>query len=173
MLIPIETASAREASQVKLAERTLGRCSGIALAKAHTSLLKLLIHELVQKVAIFVDPNIEVRESKPRRGRKKDIDSSLSTKDTKIDILTLNELTWPELARRYVLAVSSNSGCMDSLDISVREGVKLYRCLQGDGGVLCGSLSGVAGMEADSLVREEKIICNFMLFYLHYILVAN
>ncbi|XP_020109971.1 methyl-CpG-binding domain-containing protein 9 isoform X3 [Ananas comosus] len=162
MLIPIETASAREASQVKLAERTLGRCSGIALAKAHTSLLKLLIHELVQKVAIFVDPNIEVRESKPRRGRKKDIDSSLSTKDTKIDILTLNELTWPELARRYVLAVSSNSGCMDSLDISVREGVKLYRCLQGDGGVLCGSLSGVAGMEADSLLLAdaERQICD-------------
>lgn len=39
------------------------------------------------------------------------------------------ELTWPELARRYVLSLLSM-----------------------DGGLLCGSLTGVAGMEADSMV---------------------
>ncbi|KAJ4892633.1 Uncharacterized protein Rs2_19427 [Raphanus sativus] len=42
------------------------------------------------------------------------------------------ELTWPELARRYVLSLLSM-----------------------DGGLLCGSLTGVAGMEADSMLLAE------------------
>ncbi|XP_073001033.1 methyl-CpG-binding domain-containing protein 9 [Typha latifolia] len=155
MFVPNETASAREGAQLKLAAHTLGRCNGLTLAKVHSSLLKVLVGELLSKVAIYVDPNVDARESKSRRGRKKDADNTLSTKETKINIPTFNELTWPELARRYVLAVSSISGCMDSSDVCSREGMKLFRCLRGDGGVLCGSLSGVAGMEADALLLAE------------------
>ncbi|KAJ0960467.1 hypothetical protein J5N97_001673 [Dioscorea zingiberensis] len=70
-------------------------------------------------------------------------------------MLPVNGLTWPELARRYVLAVSSMNGCVDSPEVYSREGLKLFRCLRGDGGVLCGSLAGVAGMEADALLLAE------------------
>jgi len=47
---------------------------------------------------------------------------------------------------------------MDLSDISSREGVKLFRCLQGDGGILCGALPGVVGMEKDASVRSLPCI---------------
>lgn len=155
MFIPNETASARGAAQAKLAARTYGRCSGLILSKVHISLLKILIGEILGKLAIFVDPNYEARESKSRRGRKKEVDSTLTVKEAKTEILPANELTWPDLARRYILAVLSMNFVMDSPDIFSREGLKLVRCLYGDGGVLCGSLSGVTGMEADAVVRKS------------------
>lgn len=159
--IPIETFSQREVDQAKLAARTYGRCTGLVLTKIHTSLLKVLVGELLNKVAVYVDPNVDARESKPRRGRKKDVDNS-HIKDAKLETPTLNEFTWPQLARRYVLAVSSLNGCMDSSEAHSREGAKVFRCLQGDGGILCGSLSGIAAMEADALVREtSSFLCIF------------
>lgn len=154
--IPVETSSAREAAQNKLAAQTLGRCSGLVLPEIHIALLKVLFTELVSRVAIFVDPSIDLKESKSRRGRKRDTDTL--TRELKIDMLTANNLTWPELARRYILAVSSMSGCMDLSDISSREGVKLFRCLQGDGGILCGALPGVVGMEKDASVRSLLLV---------------
>ncbi|KAM3240815.1 hypothetical protein ACQJBY_054070 [Aegilops geniculata] len=151
VFIPVETSSMKEAGQDKLAAQTLGRCTGVVLPGVHLALFKVLFGELLSKVAIFVDPNIDPKESKPRRGRKKDTESLISTKEFNFDMLTANKLTWPELARRYMLAISSINGCMDVSDISSREGVKLFRCLQGDGGILCGAVPGVAGMEKDAL----------------------
>ncbi|KAL6888819.1 hypothetical protein ACP4OV_009845 [Aristida adscensionis] len=162
MFIPVETSSTREAAQDKIATQTLGRCSGVVLPGIHLALLRVLFAELLSKVAIFVDPSVDLKESKSRRGRKRDADSLISTKELKIDMLTANKLTWPELARRYILAVSSIGGSMDLSDISSREGVKLFRCLHGDGGILCGALPGVAGMEKDALLlaEAENLICN-------------
>ncbi|OEL31191.1 Methyl-CpG-binding domain-containing protein 9 [Dichanthelium oligosanthes] len=159
VFIPVETSTC-EAAQDKLAAQTLGRCSGVVLPEIHLALLKILFTELVPRVAIFVDPRIDSKESKSKRGRKRDTDTL--TRELKIDMLTANKLTWPELARRYILAVSSLSGCMDLSDISSREGVKLFRCLQGDGGILCGALPGVVGMEKDAslLAEAETLICN-------------
>lgn len=151
-LIPVETAATREATQIEVASRTYGRCNGVALTEVHITLLKVLVGELLNKVSVFLDPNFDARDLKPKRGRKKDVESSSPIKEMKNELLTANELTWPELARRYVLAVLSMNGRME--DISARESLKVYRCLQGDGGLLCGSLSGIAGMEADALVRE-------------------
>ncbi|XP_077237756.1 methyl-CpG-binding domain-containing protein 9-like [Tasmannia lanceolata] len=153
--IQMETASMKEAAQARVASRTYGRCTGAALTKAHVSLLKVLVGELLSKVAAFVDPNFDAGESKSRRGRKKDVDNSISMKKSKIDMLPINELTWPELARRYILAVSAMDGTFDCAEIASREGGKVFRCLQGDGGVLCGSLAGVAGMEADAVLLAE------------------
>jgi hypothetical protein len=153
VFVPVETSFTKEATQDALVAQTLGRCSGVVLPGVHLTLFKVLLGELLSKVSIFVDPNIDPKESKPRRGRKRDTDSLMSTKELNFDMLTANKLTWPELARRYILAVSSVRGCMDLSDISSREGVKLFRCLQGDGGILCGALPGVAGMEKDALVR--------------------
>ncbi|XP_042421251.1 methyl-CpG-binding domain-containing protein 9-like isoform X1 [Zingiber officinale] len=155
MFIPNETASAREAVQAKLASRTYGRCTGVRLTKVHTSLLKLLIGEILGKVTFYMDPNSDARESRSRRGRKKDLENTVTAKDPKTDILPANEFTWPDLARRYILVVLFMNFVMDSPDIFAREGLKLIRCLQGDGGVLCSSLSGVAGMEADAVLLAE------------------
>lgn len=69
------------------------------------------------KLATFVDPNFDSGESRSRRGRKKD-DSTLSDKRNKLHMLPVNDLTWPELARRYILSLLSM-----------------------DGGLLCGSLT--------------------------------
>ncbi|KAF5177826.1 Methyl-cpg-binding domain-containing protein [Thalictrum thalictroides] len=148
----IETGRGKEASQARLASRTYYKCTGVSLTKIHSSLLKILVGELQAKVAPLVDPNFDNGESKSRRGRKKDIDNSIPMKMSKIDMVPVNELTWPELARRYILAVLSMDCNLDSSDITSREGGKVFRCLQGDGGVLCGSLTGVAGMEADALL---------------------
>lgn len=150
--IQMETGEKEEAAQAKLASFTYGRCSGVALTKAHKSLLRVLVGELQSKVAALVDPSFDSGESKSKRGRKKDVDSGIPAKRTRINMLPINELTWPELARRYILAVLSMDGNLDSAEITARESGKVFRCLQGDGGVLCGSLTGVAGMEADALV---------------------
>lgn len=153
--IQMETGAMKEAAQAKLASITYSRCTGVALTKAHNSLLKVLVIELQSKVAVLVDPNFDARELKSRRGKKKDAESSVSAKRTKLNMLPINELTWPELARRYILAVLTMDGNIDSAEITTRESGKVFRCLQGDGGVLCGSLTGVAGMEADALLLAE------------------
>uniref|UniRef100_A0A453MLS9 Uncharacterized protein n=1 Tax=Aegilops tauschii subsp. strangulata TaxID=200361 RepID=A0A453MLS9_AEGTS len=141
----------KEARLDKLAAQTLGRCTGTILPGVHLALIKVLFGEVLSKLSI--DP----KESKPRRGRK-DTESLISTKDFNFDMLTANKLTWPELARRYMLAISSINGCMDVSDISSRERVKLFRCLHGDGGILCGAVPGVAGMEKDALLCDILII---------------
>lgn len=151
MFVPVESSSTREASQVKLASGSLGQCGGIWLAMIHTSLLKLLLNEVISRAVVFVDPTAEARESRPRRGRRKDVESSVS-KDLKVDTLTVNELTWPDLARRYALAVVKLGACVDLSDMSCPDGVKIFRALQGDGGVLFGAISGVTGIKADALV---------------------
>ncbi|XP_027358287.1 methyl-CpG-binding domain-containing protein 9 [Abrus precatorius] len=153
--IQVETEAMKEAAQVKLASFTYARCFGQALTKAHNSLLKVLIGELLSKVAALVDPNSEPGETRTRRGRRKDIDSAVPAKRNKLNMLPINELTWPELARRYILAFLSMDGNLESAEITARESGKVFRCLRGDGGLLCGSLTGVAGMEADALLLAE------------------
>ncbi|KAK3152374.1 hypothetical protein QOZ80_2BG0158090 [Eleusine coracana subsp. coracana] len=160
VFVPVETSSTEEAAQDMVAAQTIGKCSGVVLPDIHLALLRVLFSELLSKVAIFVDPKIDFKESKSKRGRKRDSDNI--TKELKVDMLTANKLTWPELARRYIIAVSSTNGCMDFSDVSSREGVKLFRCLQGDGGILCGAVPGVVGMEQDALLlaEAENLICN-------------
>ncbi|VAH71688.1 unnamed protein product [Triticum turgidum subsp. durum] len=156
VFIPVETSSMKEARLDKLAAQTLGRCTGTVLPRVHLALIKVLFGEVLSKL------KINPKDSKPRRGRKKDTESLISTKELNFDMLTANKLTWPELARRYMLAISSINGCMDVSDISSREGVKLFRCLHGDGGILCGAVPGVAGMEKDALLllEAENLICS-------------
>lgn len=151
--IHMETRDMKEAAEKRLASVTYSRCNGLALAKVHSSLVKVLVTELQSKAAAIIDPNFDTGESKSRRGRKKDTDHWITGIRTKINILPLNELTWPELVRRYILSVLSMDGRLDTADVLARESGKVFRCLQGDGGVLCGSLTGVAGIEADALVR--------------------
>lgn len=131
---------------------SVGRCTGLLLAKILGSLLKLLVTELLSKAAVYVRPNLDAGESKSKRGRKKDLDWLAELRKTKLDMLPVNELTWHEISRRYILAVLSMDGNLDSAEIASRESGRVFHCLQGDGGVLCGSLTGIAAMEGDAMV---------------------
>lgn len=139
----------------------IGRCAGLLLAKILGSLLKLLVTELLSKAAVYVRPNLDAGESKSKRGRKKDLDWLTELKKMKLDMLPVNELTWHEVARRYILAVLSMDGNLDSAEIASRESGKVFHCLRGDGGVLCGSLTGIAALEGDAMVR----IVIYLLFF--------
>lgn len=151
-LITEETESLREGVKVRHTSDTYNMCTGETLTKAHCSLLKVLLTELQTKLAAFVDPTLESGESRSRKRRKKEADNLIFAKKTMLDLLPINELTWPELARRYVLTVSSIGGNLDSMEIVSRESCKVFHYLQGHSGALCSSLPGVAGMEADALV---------------------
>lgn len=157
IFIHMETGEMKEAAKVRRASATYSRCTGVALTKVHVVLLKVLISELQSKVAALVDPNFDVGDLKARRGRKKDLDNLYTAKKMKLNMLPINELTWPELARRYILAFLAMDGNLDSAEITARECGKVFRCLQGDGGVICGSLTGVAGIEADALLLAEAM----------------
>lgn len=148
----METKALKDSELDKIASLTYSKCSGIELTKAHSSLLQVLISELQSKVAALVDPNLDPGELRSKRARRKDLEATIPAKRIKLSLLPLNEFTWPELARRYTLAVWSMDGNLDSGDVAARESAKVFRCLHGDGGILCGSLTGVAGMEADAVV---------------------
>ncbi|GAB4854778.1 hypothetical protein Ancab_023363 [Ancistrocladus abbreviatus] len=154
--IEMETLATKEAACARLASSTYSRCTGVVLRKVHMSLLNVIVSELQSKVAALVEPTLD-GESKPRRGRKRDIDSSNLARRSRFSMLPINELTWPELARRYLLAVLCVDGNLDCAEATARESGKIFRCLQGDGGLLCGSLSGVAGIEADALLLAEAM----------------
>lgn len=143
------SSSSREASQSRIPCHSCCRCTGVILTKSHDSVLKLLVGELLSKVPAYVDPSFDAGESKPRRGRKKDAEQFAAVKKMKLDMMPVNELTWPEIARRYIMAVLSMKDNHDSAEIC-REGGKIF--LRGGSGMLC-SLTGVAALEADALVR--------------------
>ncbi|XP_031480656.1 methyl-CpG-binding domain-containing protein 9 isoform X1 [Nymphaea colorata] len=153
--IQVETLSVNEAAQGRVASRTYGRCTGVALAKAHTALLKLLVGELQYKVTAILDPNADAGEQRPKRGRKRDSEVLQPLRKPKPDVLPINELTWPELSRRYVLAILAMDGTHETGEITSRDSAKILRCLRGDGGVLTGALAGLSGMEADALLLAE------------------
>lgn len=150
--VQVETGAKNQATQARLAPFTYRRCNGMTLTKGHISLLKVLVSELQSKV---INPSFDFGDLKSKRGKKKDQDSTTFGKTTKLDMLPINELTWPELARRYIIAFLCVDGNHESVDNISRESSKINRCLLGDGGVLCGSLTGVVAMEADSLLLAD------------------
>ncbi|CAN0904355.1 Methyl-CpG-binding domain-containing protein 9 [Linum grandiflorum] len=155
--IQVETKIATYAADSELTAINSCGCIGAALTAGHSALLGVLISELQSRVAVLVDPTFDSGDIKSKRGRRKDSDSAISGRRTKITMLPSNELTWPELSRRFVLAVLCMDGNLESAEITARECGKVFRCLVGDGGVLCGALTGVAGMEADALLLAEAM----------------
>lgn len=131
------------------------KCTGVELAKFHMALLKVLTEDVLAKVKEIFDPFGAAMESKTRKGRKKDVDVVVASKKINLDLFPVNEFTWPELARRYILVVLSMDGNLESSEVMTRECGKVFHCLNGDGGTLCGSLTGVAAMEADAMVLAE------------------
>lgn len=150
--IAVETESSREAPHVRPTSIANSRCASVDLVNVLCSLLKILLGELQSKVAFFIDSNLDGLESKSRRRRKKDADNLMSAKKVMLDLLPINVLTWPELARRFILTVSSMEGNLDSVDFLNYESCKAFHCFQGSSGASRGSRPGIAGMEADALV---------------------
>ncbi|GLJ28639.1 hypothetical protein SUGI_0564350 [Cryptomeria japonica] len=152
--VSFEAGPLKDTGQGRVAANSYARCNGVALARAHIPLLKVLLTELQSKVSAVLEPNVDIGEVK-KRGRKKESESIASLKKSKHDIPPVNEVTWPELARRYILAVSALDMCGDIGEMSSRDAAKILRCIQGDGGVLCGALHGVVGMEVDAQLLAE------------------
>ncbi|KAI7733242.1 hypothetical protein M8C21_003056 [Ambrosia artemisiifolia] len=138
----------REGSRAEAASK----CAGVEMAKFHMALLKVLIEDVLVKVKEIFDPFGGV-ESKSKKGRKKDVEAG--GKKINLDMFPVNEFTWPEVARRYILVALSVDGNFESSEVMTRECGKVFHCLYGDGGILCGSLTGVAAMEADAMVIAE------------------
>ncbi|KAG9130501.1 hypothetical protein Leryth_024346 [Lithospermum erythrorhizon] len=148
-----------ESGSVMLPERTSflskDELTNYFLTKVHTSLLQALLGELESKLVAIIEPNEDAGDLKRKRGRKKSVDCMLASKVTNYCTLPLNELTWPELARRYLLALSLLDGNMNSSNWTYDTSLKVLQCLRGDGGVLCGSLDGIAAIGVDALILAE------------------
>lgn len=149
--VRMERKSVEEAFPMKLESINSIKCSGSALTKAVISMLQVLISEHQTKVAAVGHLNFDIGDSR-KRGRKKDFDYVSIAKRNTLSMLPYNELTWPELARRYALALLLMNGYFDPTEITTHDSSQVFHCLQGDGGALCGSLTGVAGIEADASV---------------------
>ncbi|XP_071685703.1 methyl-CpG-binding domain-containing protein 9 isoform X2 [Rutidosis leptorrhynchoides] len=130
------------------------KCAGVKLGKLHMVLLKVVIEDLLAKVMETFDPFGGV-ESKSRKGRKKDMEGAVGCKKINLDMFPVNEFTWPEVARRYILVALCMDGNLESSEVMSRECSKVFQCLSGDGGTLCGSFTGVSAMEADAMVLAE------------------
>ncbi|KAK1420011.1 hypothetical protein QVD17_29512 [Tagetes erecta] len=128
------------------------KCAGVELPKFHMMLLKVLIEEVLAKVDETFDP---FGGAKSRKGKKKDAEAVVGGKKLNLDLFPVNEFTWPEVARRFILVTLHVDGNLESSDVMTRECGKVFLCLYGDGGTLCGSLTGVAAMEADAMVLAE------------------
>nr|XP_043612564.1 methyl-CpG-binding domain-containing protein 9-like [Erigeron canadensis] len=135
------------------AKESEGVGSQSLLTNFHMAMLKVIVEDILAKVVIS-EPS-GAMESKARKGRKRNADMNMSHKKISIGLFPVTEITWPELARRYILASLSMDGNLEELDITSREFVEVFRCLNGDGGPLCGSLKGMAAIEADAMVLAE------------------
>lgn len=131
-------------------------CSTIApdtslLSNYHMSMLKVVVEDMLAKVVIC-DPSGTL-ESKSRKWRKKNMEVNVYGKKSMFGIFPVNEITWPELVRRYIMVLLSMDDNFDDLDITSRKFDEIFRCLNGDGGPLCSYLTGMAAIEDDAVVR--------------------
>jgi methyl-CpG-binding domain-containing protein 9 len=122
-------------------------------------LLKILLTELQSKVSAIVDPNIDLKEVK-QYGRKNECKNTIPFKKSKHDVTLVNEVTWLELARWYILYVSTLYMCGDFGEMSSCDETKILRCMKGDDGVLYDTLDGVVVMEEDAQLLAETLLCS-------------
>ncbi|KAI7725684.1 hypothetical protein M8C21_000094 [Ambrosia artemisiifolia] len=125
------------------------------LSKFHMAMVKILVEDMLSKILIS-DP-VNAMESKSRKARKKNMEVKVNVhgQKSKIGIFPVNEITWPELARRYILVLLSMDYNFEDMEITGRVFNDIFLCLSGNGGPLCGSLTGMAAIEADAVVLAE------------------
>ncbi|KAJ0815412.1 putative histone acetyltransferase chromatin regulator PHD family [Helianthus annuus] len=125
------------------------------LSDFQMAMVKMLVEDMLSKIVIN-DPS-NVIESKSRKARKKNMEVKVNVhgQKSKIGIFPVNEFTWPELARRYILVLLSMDDGFEDLEITGRVFNDIFLCLSGNGGPLCGYLTGMAAIEADAVVLAE------------------
>lgn len=138
-------------------EMNCTRCMGDKLTTVHQALLPELVSELLDKIASVVNISSEAEVSKSKWGHKKDTANRNMAKRMKLDMLPINQLTWPEVVRRYILAYLLTGGRLNFSDIAIRNNTKLIRCLQGDGGICYCPLTGVAGVDVDAQLLGRAV----------------
>lgn len=123
------------------------------LSNFHMAMVKMLVEDMLSNIVIN-DP-FNALESKSRKVRKKNMEVIVNgyARKSKIGIFPVNEITWPELARRYLLVFLYMDDKLEDLEITSREFNEIFQCLNGNGGPLCGYLTGMAAIEADAVVR--------------------
>ncbi|KAI3726036.1 hypothetical protein L1987_65833 [Smallanthus sonchifolius] len=84
------------------------------------------------------------------------VNSKLGAK-IQLNMLPINELTWPEVVRRYIMAYLLLGGRLGSLKITSSNKTKLIHCLQSDCGIFCGSPTNVAGIDLDAQLLGRAI----------------
>ncbi|CAN0924022.1 Methyl-CpG-binding domain-containing protein 9 [Linum grandiflorum] len=132
-------------------------CATGSLTLAHCSLMRVVLADLHGKSCALTDPTFD------RRRKKKEADTLNLFKKTMLDFLPINELTWPELARRYLLTLSSMDGNLESVERVSRESCKVFHYLRGGAGVLSSSIPCSEEVEDEALLDAEaakKIFCS-------------
>ncbi|KAK6147146.1 hypothetical protein DH2020_018058 [Rehmannia glutinosa] len=110
------------------------------LSEAHVLMLQVLIREFPKKLKYY---------------RKRIFKYSTESTETELNMPQLNDLTWPEMARRYILAILFMTEDRDSEEVC--ESMDIFRCLYGDGGPKCGALFRVVGLEVDAQLLAAAV----------------
>jgi hypothetical protein len=146
----------------------------VTIARTHITLLGLLLSDL--QFRINGSSNVSKSEEPKKKGRKP---LHEAPQDILVDVpefssdLPMNEVTWPELVRRYLITLIEVEKYGDLTELKLEERKWLLRCLQGDGGVPCGAVYTVQGVESDAQVRESfNPICLRKLLTLPQLLLA-
>lgn len=100
----------------------------------HSKLLPKLVSKLLEKIASGVNTKLGVK--------------------IQFDMLPINELSWPEVVRRYIMAYLLMGGRLGSSKIADSDTTKLIHCLQSDCGIFCSSFTNAAGIDLDAQVNE-------------------
>ncbi|CAN1187510.1 Methyl-CpG-binding domain-containing protein 9 [Linum perenne] len=134
-------------------------CATGTLTLPHCSLIRVLLADLRGKLCSQVDPTFDGGEFKSRRKKKRDTLNMV--KETMLDFLPINELTWPELARRYVSTLVSMNGNLELVETSSRERRKMLHYLRGATWVLTCSIPCSEEVEDEALLDDEAAKKNF------------
>lgn len=127
------------------------------LTTVHMALLPWLVSKLLRKITKAFKVTGDAKDTEKDKDKK-----------VNLEMFPINPLTWPEVARRYILACL----LMGSKNTAVGNKTKLIRCLQGDDAIFSGSPAGVAGSDVDAQVnllfiynshRAINLIVNYIL----------
>ncbi|KAK4417752.1 Methyl-CpG-binding domain-containing protein 9 [Sesamum alatum] len=110
------------------------------LPETHILMLQILISEFPMKL---------------ENASKRNVEFLAMAKRTEMNVPPLNGFTWPELARRYALAILIMIANSESVEVC--KYMDMLLCLHGDGGPRCGALTGVVGLEADAWLLAAAI----------------
>ncbi|CAM6010122.1 unnamed protein product [Sphagnum balticum] len=124
----------------------------VTVAHAHIPLLKFLLADMQYRV--LGDPTGGRCEEPKKRGRPL-LNEPVPVIPEFGGDLPVNEVTWPELAHRYLVTLIEVKKSGDPSGLRPEERRRLIRCLQGDGGVLFGAAATVVAVESDAQVLAE------------------